>query len=507
MMPQAMTQDKARIGDQLEGLWAEVVTAAQAGTGVHEIEGKLLRGVLKLGYELLGCFFRLVGPGDVGPQTTLSDGRVVKRLKAEHTRPYQSVLGDFELARWVYGTREEQRIEYVPVDERLQLPESSFSYLLQDWAQELVTALPHHSVAQILKKILGISVSVSALERMNGAMAETVEPYWEMMPPVPAPDGQFLVASADGKGVPIRKPPTTAPLPIYDPQAGPKPDRKKMAIVGAVYDAQPYVRTPEQVWRALFQMPAPAANDDTLAPRPSPIAKAVRASLTVDGADGVPINARETIFTWLGEPIQHRDPPGNKRVVALMDGQGCLWDDAQAIRAHRDNGVEVLDLLHATSHLWSLVPVFHDPSIQLNAMKCYTRLLLHGGVKHLVVWFRYRAEESALTSAERQRVNTVCNYFETHQHRMRYDEYLAAGYPIASGVIEGACRHVVKDRLERTGMHWTIPGAQAMLKLRCVAINEQWDEFTQFRIQRETERLYPERKAHETLEWPWPQAA
>ena len=66
---------------------------------------------------------------------------------------------------------------------------------------------------------------------------------------------------------------------------------------------------------------------------------------------------------------------------------------------------------------------------------------------------------------------------------------------IASGVIEGACRHVVKDRLERTGMHWTIPGAQAMLKLRCVALNGQWDEFTQlFRIQRETERLYPERK-------------
>ena len=124
-----------------------------------------------------------------------------------------------------------------------------------------------------------------------------------------------------------------------------------------------------------------------------------------------------------------------------------------------------------------------------------------------MVWFRYRAEESALTSAERQRVERVCGYFETHQHRMRYDEYLAAGYPIASGVIEGACRHGVKDRLERTGMHWTIPGAQAMLKLRCVAINEQWDEFTQFRIQRETERLYPERNAHETLEWPWPEAA
>jgi hypothetical protein len=90
---------------------------------------------------------------------------------------------------------------------------------------------------------------------------------------------------------------------------------------------------------------------------------------------------------------------------------------------------------------------------------------------------------------------------------MRYHEYLAAGYPIASGVIEGACRHVVKDRLERTGMHWTIDGAQAMMKLRCVAINGQWDEFTEFRIQRETRRLYPHTALYEVETWPMKRAA
>jgi hypothetical protein len=74
---------------------------------------------------------------------------------------------------------------------------------------------------------------------------------------------------------------------------------------------------------------------------------------------------------------------------------------------------------------------------------------------------------------------------------MRYDKYLACGYPIASGVIEGACRHVVKDRLERTGMNWTIPGAEAMLELRCIYLTEQWDAFIEFRIARETQRLYP----------------
>jgi len=78
---------------------------------------------------------------------------------------------------------------------------------------------------------------------------------------------------------------------------------------------------------------------------------------------------------------------------------------------------------------------------------------------------------------------------------LRYDVYLAKGYPIASGVIEGACRHLVKDRLERAGMHWTAAGAQAMLDLRSIFVSGQWDDYQQARIERETERLYPHREA------------
>jgi hypothetical protein len=88
-------------------------------------------------------------------------------------------------------------------------------------------------------------------------------------------------------------------------------------------------------------------------------------------------------------------------------------------------------------------------------------------------------------------VTTACNYFETNLARMRYDEYLQAGYPIASGVIEGACRHLVKDRMERAGMHWTRPGAQAMLDLRSIHVNGDWDHYQTFRIALEQEKLYP----------------
>ena len=90
------------------------------------------------------------------------------------------------------------------------------------------------------------------------------------------------------------------------------------------------------------------------------------------------------------------------------------------------------------------------------------------------------------------KLTRICNYLHHNRHRMRYDEYLAAGYPIASGVIEGACRHVVKDRMERSGMRWTIDGAQAMLDLRSTHINDQWSAFQAHRIHAETQRLYPQ---------------
>jgi hypothetical protein len=395
----------------------------------------------------------------------------------------------------------------VPLDNRLQLPESQYSYLLQDWAQALAVEQSYGQVGQVLDKMLGLKLSVSALERMNGALAEGVEPYWEATLAQPSAAGEFLVASADGKGVVIRKAAASAPIQAHDHRCGPKPDRKKMAILGALYDSVPYERTPQQVWPGLFGLPT-AVNDDDREPRPQPIAKALRASLTHIDAEGALINARTTIFGWLGTQVQQRDPEADKALVVLMDGQHGLWEDAAEAFAGRQR-VEILDLLHATSKLWDLVQVFHPSgSAQaLDAMKLSTLMLLQGGVKHLIVWFRHWAEVRELPAGERQRVEGLCTYFANHQERMRYDQYLAQGYPIASGVIEGACRHGVKDRLERSGMHWSIAGAQALRNLRCVALNGQWDEFTDYRIQRETARLYPDAARFQRIDWPLAVAA
>jgi hypothetical protein len=266
MMPQSMMEDKAGLNSRWQALRAVVDSAVQTGRAAHEVEQELFRGLLQLGHGLLGYFFEQSGDGDEGERLELADGRVLKRFESCHDRTYHSVFGDFRLSRWVYGCREGQRIECVPLDTRLKLPESSCSYLLQDWTQALVVEMAYEQADAVLERVLGVRLPVSLLERVNRAMGETVASYWEATPSEPVESAQFVVATADGKGVPMRKPAEAEPIRAHDSHRGPKPDRKKMAVIGAVYASDVYPRTPEQVCRALFGASAEAANDDGACP-------------------------------------------------------------------------------------------------------------------------------------------------------------------------------------------------------------------------------------------------
>ena len=165
--------------------------------------------------------------------------------------------------------------------------------------------------------------------------------------------------------------------------------------------------------------------------------------------------------------------------------------------------VEILDLLHATSYLWEAVHLFHPAGsdLALKLMKLLVLGLLSGVEAALIPWLITQAEFIGLTAPHRERLNQISQYFQHNQERLHYDQYLAAGYPIASGVIEGACRHVIKDRLERTGMHWTVSGAQALLRLRCVALNGDWEGFMNHYIDQAAQRLYPHAHWVEQAEW------
>jgi len=478
-----------------EDLATFVQQAAVQGTAAHEVEKGVWQRVLIMGRQATGHFFQMQGDGDVGETLEMPNGREVRRLPEPHKRTYHSIFGPFELSRFVYGSREGQRIEFVPLDARLELPESEYSYVLQDWAGTLCVEHAFARTVETLDTILGLSLSVDTLERMSQKMAETVEDFRTSLkkPPVKE-EGEILVVTADGKGIPMRRPADQRPVGARR-KKGEKANKKQMATIGCVYTVDPKHRTPEDVVEALFRERPARPPDETV----EPVAqhKRVWSSLTYEWGE-THVDAETEVFTWMARETAARRREG-RPTICVMDGQRSLWTSCQTHLP--DDRVEVLDLLHTTSYLWDAAYLFYaEGSAEASAfVRNRTLRILRGEVGYVIGGLRQMATKRGLTAAKRKTLTQICNYFQRNRHRMRYDEYLAAGYPIASGVIEGACRHLVKDRMERAGMRWMIDGAQAMLDLRSTHINDQWSAFQAYRIHKETQRLYPERQLLQQL--------
>jgi hypothetical protein len=486
----ALKQENADLIAILQEMRTTVRDAAQNGTAIHEVERAVWQQVLALGREVLGEFLALLGTGDLGESITLPDGRVCQRLDDLHARRYQSIFGEFQLDRVAYGSREGQKIDFVPLDNRLQLPESVFSYLLQDWDQSFCVEEAFSQAALTIQRMLGLKQSVDSLERMNAQMAEFVEDYRaERVLPSPEEEGAIVVSSADGKGVVMRREAGDKAPPAHRTK-GDKASRKEMAIVGAVYTVDRYVRTAEQVVAALFgeprQQPPP--------PRPKPCHKQTMASLAYTDAEGTHSGIEKT-YQWMLDEIWARNRGFGKEMVHLCDGQEAL-QDAQQRHLPQRNTTNILDLLHVTPRLWQAAHLFCPEKSDEAEQFVRQRVLkvLEGKVGLVIRGLREMGTKRQLTGSKKATLTKDCNYLENNRERMRYDEYLAKGYPIASGVIEGACRHLVKDRMERAGMHWTRPGAQAMLDVRGIHINGDWDRYQTYRIERETKRQYPWRE-------------
>jgi hypothetical protein len=492
------------LADATAQILAFVRNAAATDRPVHEVERSVWEQLLRLGHTLLGHFFDLQGTGDIGPTFSLPDGTTAKRLDQLHTRDYRSVFGAFVLPRTVYGTREGQKILAVPFDAKLQLPDSDYSYVLQDWNQMLGCEHAFEQVSRTMEAILGQTQPVDSLETMNRQMAEAVETFRAARPmPAASAEGELQVLSADGKGVVIRRGAGDAP-PKAHRGKGDKANKKRMAVVGAVYSIDRNVRTPEDVVAALFRDPiVPGA---VVPERPVPVGKHVwaRLSRAANGSLGEPL---EAVFGWLQAEATARTPappadgtpaPPRERVL-IMDGQEALWA-AGRDHLNREGLVEVLDLLHVTPRLWRAAHLFHKEGTAEAAAFVRHRLgqVLNGQVDTVVRSLRQLGR--ALLATGRKKLQTICRYLSGNAARMRYDEYLRKGYPIASGVIEGACRHYVKDRMERAGMRWTKAGAQAMLDVRSEHLNGDWQAFQAFRIERETKRLYPYIKHQDGVE-------
>lgn len=468
-----------RLTELLGELQAFIHTAARKGTAIHEVERAVWQEVLRIGRHCLGQFLALQGNGDLGETLVVAD-RELRRCAALHARRYVSIFGAFRLERVVYGSREGQKIEYVPLDNRLQLPAGSFSYVLQDWDQSLCVEEAFGQAARTVERMLGLKQSVDSLEHMNQEMAAEATTFM-LNRPEPESAGELLVLSADGKGIVMRRP-ADEPAPKAHRTKGEKASKKRMATVGTVYSVDRYRRTPDEVVAALFRdAPEPAR-------RPRPQDKVAWASLPRAEQPG---SGSDAVFAWMvGELLlRGHDQP----LVFVGDGQESLWEARAYWLPARV--VDVLDLLHVTPRLWQAAHVFHDEGSQEAEDFVRARLLrvLQGKVTGVIRGLREMGTKRGLRGPQRRALAKVCAYLDANRERMRYDEYLAAGYPIASGAVEGACRHLVKDRMERAGMHWVVDGAQAMLDVRSVYVSGLWDEYQAYRIDREASGLYPYR--------------
>ena len=200
------------------------------------------------------------------------------------------------------------------------------------------------------------------------------------------------------------------------------------------------------------------------------------------------------VFDWVWWEFAQRNPRLQRPTVCWCDGQEALWQ-ATAAGVLDEERVDILDLLHVTPRLGAAAKLLYGDKSKavLPCVRQRVTQVLEGKVETVLRTLRRLAKARGLSGAKKKALGRICSYLNKNRERMRYDDYLRQGYPIASGVIEGACRHLIKDRMERAGMHWTLTGAQAMLDLRSVWIGGYWQAFQQQRIDRETARLYPQR--------------
>jgi hypothetical protein len=336
--------------------------------------------------------------------------------------------------------------------------------------------------------VLRQTIPVDSLERINRRLGTQAETFMnDLTPPPPEEEGELLVATADGKGVPMIRE-EAEPLPAF--RQSQRRGNRCMATLAAVYSVDRYVRTAEEVVAALFRDERPARDD-----RPKPCHKRVVARFagTYEIEDDTyEVSGVYESWCWAAEEVRRRRQPG-QTLLRLADGQESLWNAASICQQSEEDVIDILDIVHVSSYVWTAAKVFCGENWEQAEAFTRDRLLriLQGEVQGVVFGLRQMISKRGLRGQKREEVMKVCSYFENNAHRMRYDEYLAAGYPIATGVIEGACRHLVKDRMERSGMRWVVEGAESMLAVRALHVSNQWDAFQKQRIEADRNELHP----------------
>jgi hypothetical protein len=466
------------------------VTGADARTQTaYTVELTLFRRLLALGAALLRLFFVTRAAVRPAGPVLAPDGTPL-RYHEQRSTTYYSVFGKVRFGRHYFTAPGQAGC--CPLDAALSLPARSYSALLSEWGAYGATDASYRQSQTVIERILGVSLSVQALEASVVEAAGEVPAFYDQPaePPAPAPDATILVVQADGKGVPMVQPSPAAPSVRLG--KGQKRGKKKEAVVTGLYTIAPYRRAPQAVVAALLHDP----DGPQVSARPAPIEKELHA--TLEGKTLAMRHLVDRVARRQGPHIQHR--------VALSDGAEALQ---QQLVTHLPQHTLVLDIIHATAYLWDTANALLGETHPHRTVwvRHYLEPLVAGQADAVITALEEEANDPSWTAAQRQAVRRTVGYYRRNRPYMRYDEYLAQGWPIGTGVIEGACRHLVKDRMEQSGMRWTKAGAQAVLNLRAVRLNEHWDRYWQFQRQQQHRHLYgssapvPEGVESQALQW------
>jgi hypothetical protein len=447
-----------------------LVTGPEAHTAtIDQMERSLFRQVLRLGFRLLQLFVIARVEAESHTPVARKDGTVLP-YHSQEPRDYFSIFGKLTFERAYFYAR--GRGGQCPLDEALSLPERCYSDLLMESAELLGVEGAYSKGLRVVARLLGLSLSELALETAVAEHSQTVKAYYAQRASFPsAEEGPILVAQADGKGVPmVRR--ETADLKVRRGK-GDKKTRKKEAIATAVYTIEPYCRTPQDVINALFKKGDPPPK------RPVPHHKQVFASMR--GKD----QAIKRLAAWTarreGEHIRER--------VALTDGAEPLQ---KHVLAKLVGFTLILDIIHVDEHVWEAGTAIYGETDPHRAEWVEAQMLdiLSSRSDQVIRRLEDTASQLYRSSRAAKTLRRVANYLRRNLPYMDYAEYLRRGWPIGTGVVEGTCRHLVKDRMELAGMRWTIAGAGALLALRAVNENGDWEDFHAFRRAQRHQRLY-----------------
>jgi hypothetical protein len=486
------TEEFAAAREQFAMIVDRLQSAAVLGMEHGEVEGLISREGTELMRRLLQGHLDVRAAAEtreVGMRG--ADGVVRSHVREGCRRRLGTIFGEVEVRRCGYSAPEEGSL--FPLDGELNLPKDSYSHGLRERLAVEVARGSFDQAVRAIETTTGGQVPKRQAEELAAKVSQDFEAFYQHRASRgPEETLDPLVMSEDGKGIVMRKEDlreATKRAAERDAHKlktrlsqGEKRNRKRMATVAAVYSIERQVRTPESIMSVEVQKKEEV-------PKVRARHKRVWASV-----ERTPEQVTEEVF----QEARRRDPEGKRPWVMLVDGhEGQLEDIHAAIERHGVEVTLILDFIHVLEYLWKAAWCFFVPGCQEAEAWVGERALqiLRGKASDVAAGMRRSATLRDLCQVERKGVDTCADYLVKYREMLRYDRYLAEGFPIATGVIEGACRHLVKDRMDITGARWRLRSAEAVLKLRSLHSSGDTETYWAFHKAQEQTRNHLSRMA------------